>query len=337
MEPLRYCPDVLVLGAGGPLAAAWMRGLLGGLREASGIDVCESEYLVGTSAGALVAAALAAGREADAAADAIARWADLATEAGADAGGAEAAALANEPPNFHEVEPVEHEESPDEPGQPGVVKRVPAGLARGAARWATAAVAPIVPAAMAVAAPGGAAARAGVLASMARRERSLETLGPDVDALGARFDGRLRIAAVDRRNGRRVMLGAPGAPRATVREAILASCAAPWLFAPVRVGEREYVDGGVWSPLNLDGVSAGRGAEIVGLNPTAASQGAVRAFSQTAQAAETLALTGRGARVRVIVPDAASARAIGNDPLDAGRVDAVLDAARAQGSRLGGR
>jgi hypothetical protein len=62
----------------------------------------------------------------------------------------------------------------------------------------------------------------------------------------------------------------------------------------------------------------------------------VRAFSQAAQAAETLALTGRGARVRGIVPDAASTRAIGADPLDARRADAVLEAARAQGSRLGG-
>jgi predicted acylesterase/phospholipase RssA len=52
-------PDVLVLGAGGAVGEAWMTGLLGGL----GLDFRECEYFVGTSAGAVVAATLAAGRE----------------------------------------------------------------------------------------------------------------------------------------------------------------------------------------------------------------------------------------------------------------------------------
>src|SRR3954452_11305857 len=51
-------PDVLVLGAGGSLGEAWMTGVLGGL----GLDFTRCEYFVGTSAGAVVAATLAAGR-----------------------------------------------------------------------------------------------------------------------------------------------------------------------------------------------------------------------------------------------------------------------------------
>jgi predicted acylesterase/phospholipase RssA len=43
----------------------------------------------------------------------------------------------------------------------------------------------------------------------------------------------------------------------------------PWLFAPVTIGTREYVDGGVWSPTNLDAAPAGRDTHVLCLNPTA--------------------------------------------------------------------
>ena len=118
-------------------------------------------------------------------------------------------------------------------------------------------------------APAGALARAAVLRRAPRPERTLGGLGGHIEALGARFDGRLRIVAVDRANGSRVMFGAPDAPRATVAEAVLASCAVPWIFAPVEIGGREYVDGGVWSPTNLDAVPAGRGSRVLALIPTA--------------------------------------------------------------------
>ena len=105
-----------------------------------------------------------------------------------------------------------------------------------------------------------------------------------LDALGARFDGRLRVAAVDRRSGRRVMFGAPGAPPAAVSQAVLASCAVPGIFAPVRIGDRDYVDGGVWSPTNLDAAPAGRGSSVLCLVPTALEGGLapLRAFSPAA-------------------------------------------------------
>src|SRR4051794_41942512 len=54
-------PDVLVLGAGGILGEAWMGGLLAGFHEASGWDPRDCEHFVGTSAGSIVAAALAGG------------------------------------------------------------------------------------------------------------------------------------------------------------------------------------------------------------------------------------------------------------------------------------
>ncbi|MDX6665734.1 MAG: hypothetical protein QOG68_1940, partial [Solirubrobacteraceae bacterium] len=55
--------DVLVLAAGGVVGEAWMTGLLRGMSDAQGIDFRTVETFVGTSAGSIVAAGLAAGRE----------------------------------------------------------------------------------------------------------------------------------------------------------------------------------------------------------------------------------------------------------------------------------
>ncbi len=129
------------------------------------------------------------------------------------------------------------------------------------------------------------------------------------------------------------MFGRPGGPDTTVGRAVLASCAIPGVFEPVEIAGREYVDGGVWSPTNLDAAPAGRGARVLCLAPTAAAGGIppLRAFSSAALAAETLALRSRGAEVRTIAPDAASTRALGVNLMDPGRVEEVLDAAFRQG------
>ncbi|MFE2156463.1 patatin-like phospholipase family protein [Streptomyces lydicus] len=52
----------LVLGPGGLLGTAWMAGLAHGLRR-EGVDLGEAELTVGTSAGAIVAAALSSGQD----------------------------------------------------------------------------------------------------------------------------------------------------------------------------------------------------------------------------------------------------------------------------------
>ena len=73
------------------------------------------------------------------------------------------------------------------------------------------------------------------------------------------------------------------------------------------------------------------------LVPTATAFRLLRAFSTTAVAAETLALRARGANVRTVVPDAASAKAMGTNLMDASRVEQVLDAAFAQGRSMASR
>src|SRR5688572_16642721 len=60
-EVLNRPPDVLVLGGGGILGEAWMSSLLVGLERAGGFAAASAEMFVGTSAGSIVAAMLAAG------------------------------------------------------------------------------------------------------------------------------------------------------------------------------------------------------------------------------------------------------------------------------------
>ncbi len=55
-------PDVLVLGVGGLLGEAWMTGVLAGVEQATGHDMTACRAYVGSSAGSIVAASLAAGR-----------------------------------------------------------------------------------------------------------------------------------------------------------------------------------------------------------------------------------------------------------------------------------
>src|SRR5829696_10248694 len=68
-------PDALVLGAGGTLGEAWLRGVLNGLEAGSGLDFRDCEYLLGTSAGSIVATTLAAGRRPEAGDRAAREWA----------------------------------------------------------------------------------------------------------------------------------------------------------------------------------------------------------------------------------------------------------------------
>ncbi|HWV88393.1 MAG TPA: patatin-like phospholipase family protein [Capillimicrobium sp.] len=303
-------PDALVLAAGGVAGEAWMAGVLAGIEDATGIDFRRTEQLVGTSAGAIVAATLAAGR------------------------------APRRPPSS----PPPDDADGDEPAAPVSLLGAVAGRTVHAVASATLAVAgPAAAPLLAAGAPAGALARALVLARLPAGRASLDDLRDARALRDARFDGRLRVVAVDRATGRRVVFGAPGAPHAAVGEAVAASCAVPGLFRPVRIGGREYVDGAVWSPTNLDVVAAGRGTEILCLSvfgalPPAlpAPLAAIRAGARAIEAVEARVVRRRGARLRVVGPDARSAAAIGGRLMDRGRVPAALAAGHAQGLALAG-
>jgi NTE family protein len=184
--------------------------------------------------------------------------------------------------------------------------------------------------------------RAALLGRAPGGDTSLTAIRDGIETSGARFDGRLRVVAVDRDSGRRVVFGAPGAPQATVAQAVQASCSVPWIFAPVRIGGREYVDGGVWSNTNLDIAPGGRATQVLCLNPImsldialASAFGLLRAIAGSTAALETLALRGRGAKVRMIGPAPEIGRVMGPNLMDARLREDVLAGGYAQGLELG--
>jgi NTE family protein len=196
-------------------------------------------------------------------------------------------------------------------------------------------------AATAIGTPAGALARAAVLSRAGGHGRPLTDLRRRVARWGGRFDGRLRVCAVDRQSGRRVVFGAPGAPHADVPDAVCASCAVPWVFSPVRIGDREYVDGGAWSVTNLDAARTGPGTQVLCLDPAAGLGGddrrtvALRAAFRLASELERQALRRQGADVAHIPPDLDAARAMGTNFMAPARAPGALTAGYRQGLALG--
>ena len=150
-----------------------------------------------------------------------------------------------------------------------------------------------------------------------------------------KFDGRLRLAAVDRSAGRRVVFGSPGAPTATIPQALAASCALPLIFEPAVIDGREYVDGAIWSPTNADVAPAHRDSNVLIVAPMASLHGPfnspVRAAARATLLLEASALKARGARVRIVTPDRGSATSIGHDLMSDGGLPETNAAGYAQG------
>lgn len=297
-------PDVLVLGGGGVLGEAWIMGVLAGIEDGTGFDLRQCESFVGTSAGAIVAAHLVAGNR----------------------------------PRRPQSAGTELERAAAQPAN--TLGAIAVQAARRAGSWALAASSSFAPLALGLSAPGGAVLRAAMLRALPRPKDALDDLREHVERSGSRFDGRLRVAAVDRRNGRRVMFGSPRAPRASVAEAVAASCSVPWLFAPVRIGGREYVDGGVWSATNLDAAPAGLQTYVLCLNPTANIAGThsmlalLRSVARSAVSVEAMALRRRGAAVQTVAPNTDCQAAMGTNFMDREPRSRVLAAGYRQGLAL---
>jgi NTE family protein len=293
-------PDVLVLGVGGVLGEAWLSGVLAGITAASGTDFRECQTFVGTSAGSIVAAYLAAGHS---------------------------------PPVADGTE--------TDPERETAERGFATALLRGAGRASLAATLPLAPFLLAAAAPGGALARAAVLARTPAGSIALDDLRARIEQLGARFDGRLRVVAVDRASGKRVVFGSPDGPEATVSDAVVASCAVPSLMWPAVIGGRRYVDGGVWSPTNLDVAPVRPGDRVLCLVPTArlgaggaSPARALRLAWRSTTALEVATMRRRGGDVRIIGPDDEAAAAMGDRLMDPKLRERAAAAGQRQGRRL---
>lgn len=267
----------LVLGAGGLTGEAFHRGVLRALADGTGFDARNAEVIVGTSAGALVAASL--------------RCTGVAATPGAAP--PDETALSRRP----DLRPL---------------------LAAARRPWA---------------------ARTGVLVTSllpaGSRPTELFVAGLRKRYGGAWPDRDLYICAVRRRDGHRVVFGAPGAPEADVATAVAASCAIPAYFRPVVAGGEAYVDGGVHSPTNAD-VLAGRGLDLVVVSsPMSVERHALRAKLDLSArllwhrylVAERRALEHAGTLVLAIEPGGETLRALGANTLRARRVDEIEERA----------
>jgi NTE family protein len=302
---LRSSPDVLVLGGGGILGEAWMSALLAGLDRLPAFDSRAAGSYLGTSAGSIVAASLVAG---------------LAPEA-------RLGRLPEQPPVAER-----HVQAAAAPLRQAL--EAAAGVGGSLA-------APLVSLAFSSTAASGALLRRAALARVPAGRRSLDGLARLVANEAVPWDGRLRVAAVELESGRRVMFGAPGAPAASVAAAVQASCAIPGVFRPVRVGARSYVDGGAWSPTNMDAADVRRGTRVLCLNPTGSLPlassplaGMLGRISRVLAAAEALTLKRRGAIVTTINPDGPTAELMGANLMDPTRRALVIAAGLAQGRGL---
>jgi NTE family protein len=305
---LAEAPEALVLGGGGILGLAWMSAVLAGLEESGSFDARDCGSYIGTSAGSIVAASLVAG-------------VSPATGLGR---------LAERPA-------IRLEDSGD--GATPLRQAFDAVADRGGS-----AVAPLASLAFSSTAGGGALLRRAALRRVPEGKRSLDELGRMIQRTGASWDGRLRVAAVELESGRRVMFGSPGAPDLSVSEAVQASCAIPGVFRPIRSGGRTYVDGGAWSPTNMDTAEVQRGDRVLCLNPTgslrpgiASLAGALGPVSRGLATAEALVLKHRGAVVTTINPDDATTEVMGPNLMNPKRRDEVIEAGLAQGRRLASR
>jgi NTE family protein len=208
----------LVLGAGGVLGAAWTMGALSALCEVRGFEASEVEIVVGTSAGAVLGSFVARGVSNEV----LARH-----QRGVGAEG---------DPHIDYA----YDESRSLPQAP---------------RWGTVGSPRLL--AEAARHPRSVPAAVALSAMLPEGRGSLEPIGSLVRGRAGEEPSwpcspQLWIPATDFETGRRVVFGAPGAPEATVSEAVMASCAIPAWYRPMTINGRRYIDGGTCSATSAD-------------------------------------------------------------------------------------
>jgi NTE family protein len=236
-EPLKVG---LVLGAGGILGGAWLTGGLHALASETEWDPGSADYIVGTSAGAMIGSLVAAG---------VPPWFMVAHSAGETFDGltgpdgraaAEADRSAGAVFRLHRGLPVL---------TPGSLRMAFTTLARPMRHTPLQLLTGWLP--------------AGLISTDSLKETVRR-------AVPSGWVGHQNFWAVtcDYGSGRRVAFGRDDAPPADLADAVAASCAIPGFYHPVAIGGHRYVDGGVCSSSNLD-LLAGRGLDLlICLNPT---------------------------------------------------------------------
>ncbi|WP_027500239.1 patatin-like phospholipase family protein [Rhodococcus sp. UNC363MFTsu5.1] len=262
----------LVIGCGGTLGAAWTVAALASVRDALDWDPREAEVLVGTSAGAELVTMLGGGVGVDEL---------LAMQLGEQV-----------------TDPALRTHLADAPGRFPPLPRFGLGSPRLARAGLRREVAPVT-ALSGLLPPGG--GDAGWLHQLA--------LGMAPGRMWVSHPATW-LVAMDYDSGERVAFGSPGAPEATLSQALRASWAIPGWFPPVRVGDRRFVDGGAASTASADLVASLHLDELVVLAPMASTG---RVPGRGAARAERLVLRGwmsAGLDAEVAAVEAAGTRVI---------------------------
>jgi NTE family protein len=307
----------LVLGAGGVVGQAYHAGVLAVLEHDCGFDAREADLIVGTSAGSVTGTLLRMGVSSSD----LAAWTVKAPLSGTDGF---ARRMAEVPaPVLAPLRPLELLLRPISLPGPHMVARALTHPWR---------FRPLA-AGLSLLAPG----QHDIVAQLAAL-RDLETSPwPDRD---------LWICAVRRRDGQRVVFGRRGAPPAPIHLAVAASCAVPGYFAPVRIGDRSYVDGGVHSPTSA-AILRGQDLDLViVISPMSGPPGppwnlfsASRRHSARLLQREVRALERAGVEVLVFRPGAAEQEVMGDDMMSGDHLNEVIQrsflgaGARAAGPR----
>ncbi len=295
----------LVLGAGGIVGHAFHAGVLAGLEEATGFDARQSDIVVGTSAGSLVAALLRAGFSS----------ADLRANArghALSAAGSRTLARMGTQGDIP-VPSLSHADIARGPAAAGVL------LAAARRPWSVRL---------------GALA-AGLLPAGTVSTESLQKGMSNLFPVGWPRQPTW-ICAVRLDDGSLATFGRPDSPTATIGQAVAASCAIPAFFKPVVIGGRRYVDGGSHSVTNAD-LLAGEHLDLVIVScPMAGTRDAMllgpdlplRAVVRMRLAQELVAVRASGAQVVAFQPTPEVRSAMGNNAMDGRRRREVAEAAR---------
>ena len=294
----------LVLGAGGVVGQAYQAGVLAALQRESGWDPRTASFIVGTSAGSVTGAALRVGVPAT---DLAASLYGVATSR---RGGAILRRILPADAGPLPTPSVRSMLRPWNLPSPALITRV---ARRPLAFRPEVAAMTLIP-------------RGQI--DISERARGLD------EHIGPRWPDGLRICAVRRSDGARVVFGRPGAPPARLADAVLASCAIPGYFRPVMIEGTEYVDGGVHSVTNAD-VLRSEGLDVVIIvSSMSAAQGSVngadgllRRTVHRRMEREIARLEGAGTAVISLEPGPETRRAMGLRAMAEDRSPRVVETA----------
>ncbi|MDC0662727.1 patatin-like phospholipase family protein [Marinobacter sp. SS21] len=289
----------LVLGCGGVAGAAWTIAMLSQLEQQLNWDARTADILVGTSAGAVLAALLGAGVPASTLLDCqhgtakACQW-----NHDSDSGGAL-------------------------PPLPAASLTSPSLLLRGLKAQVSAltAISGVLPAGQ---------------FNMAPFRQLIDSVVPAGEWAPHPATW---IMTVDTASGQRVAFGKQHAPTAALNDAVCASYGVPAWCPPVTIGGRRYFDGGVASPTSADLLVHQPVEEVIILAPMASRQPdrplsplklverQVRRYMTAIVDREEQLLRDAGKRVIRVEPNAADLTAFGYNMMDPGRRTKVLSQA----------